>query len=224
MCDLQASLALACDYDGTLAHRGAVGETTVRALERFRDSGRKLFLVTGRLLPELEALFPRLDLFDCVVAENGPVLFDPRTGEITVLAARRSERLIAELRSRGVDEISEGMVVVAVWRKYEPEAVEAIRGAGLDLQLIYNKDSVMMLPPGVDKMSGLAAALGGFHISPDETIAAGDGENDEPMLVGCGCGVAVANAVPELKAKADFLTLGERGEGVVELIERVLGS
>lgn len=201
-----------------------VGDATVRALELFCDSGRKLFLVTGRLLPELEALFPRLDLFDRVVAENGPVLFDPRTGEIAVLAARRSERLIAELRSRGVDEISEGMVVVAVWRKYEPQVVEAIRSAGLDLQLIYNKDSVMMLPPGVDKMSGLDAALLRLQISPERTIAVGDGENDAPMLVGCGCGVAVANAVPELMARADWVTVGERGAGVIEVIERVLGS
>ncbi|MGH9582845.1 MAG: HAD family hydrolase, partial [Bryobacteraceae bacterium] len=198
-CGFGASLALACDYDGTLAHRGIVSAATVRALERFRDSGRRLFLVTGRLLPELDQIFPRLDLFDCVVAENGPVLFDPRTREKTILSRRRSERLIAELRKRGVEEITAGEVVVATSREHASEAIDAIRGAGLDLRLIYNKDSLMMLPPGMDKMTGLAAALGGFHILSERTIAVGDGENDEPLLAGCGCAVAVANAVIELK-------------------------
>lgn len=219
---LEAGLALACDYDGTLAHRGVVDQATVGALKRFHDSGRKLFLVTGRLLPELRQIFPALDLFDFVVAENGPVLFRPQTGEETILSAPRSERLIAELRERGVNEVSSGQVVVATWREYEFAALEAIRAAGLSLQVIYNKESLMMLPTGVDKMSGLSAALGGFRISAERVIAVGDGENDEPLLAGCGCGVAVANAIPELKAKADLVTAGERGEGVIELIERVL--
>jgi hydroxymethylpyrimidine pyrophosphatase-like HAD family hydrolase len=39
--------ALACDYDGTLAHDGVVNTTTVDALDRFRASGRNLIMVTG---------------------------------------------------------------------------------------------------------------------------------------------------------------------------------
>lgn len=224
ICNLRSSLALACDYDGTIAHRGVVDAATVRALERLRDSGRRLFLVTGRLLQEVEQLFSRWSLFDCIVAENGPVLFDTRTNEKTILSSGRSDHLVDELRKRGVKDITIGEVVVAVWREHEPEVVDAIRDARLDLQLIYNKDSVMMLPPGVDKMAGLKAALAGFDLSPERVIAVGDGENDEPLLAGCGCGVAVANAIPELKAKADFVTAGERGEGVVELVQRALGN
>jgi hypothetical protein len=41
-------LALACDYDGTLASEGRVAPETVGALERLRASGRRLLLVTGR--------------------------------------------------------------------------------------------------------------------------------------------------------------------------------
>ncbi|HEX7360106.1 MAG TPA: HAD-IIB family hydrolase [Bryobacteraceae bacterium] len=224
ICNLRASLALACDYDGTIAHRGVVDAATVRALERLRDSGRRLFLVTGRLLQEIERLFPRWSLFDCIVAENGPVLFDTRTKKKTLLSSGHPDHLVDELRKRGVKDITVGEVIVAVWREHEPEVVDAIRDARLDLQLIYNKDSVMMLPPGVDKMMGLKAALVGFALSPDRVIAVGDGENDEPLLAGCGCGIAVANAIPELKAKADFVTAGERGEGVVELVQRALGN
>jgi HAD superfamily hydrolase (TIGR01484 family) len=54
-------LALATDYDGTLAHDGVVDDATIRALERLVHSGRKLILVTGRELPGLESVFPRQD-------------------------------------------------------------------------------------------------------------------------------------------------------------------
>jgi hypothetical protein len=61
-------LALACDYDGTLAHDGRVTDQAISALDRLRASGRKLVLVTGRQLPDLLAVFPRTDLFEWVVA------------------------------------------------------------------------------------------------------------------------------------------------------------
>ena len=63
--------ALATDYDGTIAHHGVVDDATIAALERARKSGRKLILVTGRELPDLLATFPRIDLFDRAVMENG---------------------------------------------------------------------------------------------------------------------------------------------------------
>ena len=64
-------IALAADYDGTLAENGIVSPGTVQALEQFRNTGRKLIMVTGRELPELLEVFPRTDLFDRIVAENG---------------------------------------------------------------------------------------------------------------------------------------------------------
>ena len=70
-------LALACDYDGTLATDGRVNNEPLAALERFRATGRKLILVTGRELPDLLAIFPPILLFDRVVAENGGLLYRP---------------------------------------------------------------------------------------------------------------------------------------------------
>jgi HAD superfamily hydrolase (TIGR01484 family) len=67
-------IAFAVDYDGTLANNGVVDELTIAAVERVRRSRRRTFLVTGRQLDDLHQVFPRLDLFDRVVAENGAVL------------------------------------------------------------------------------------------------------------------------------------------------------
>src|SRR5438094_962860 len=62
---------LATDYDGTLATQGHVDAPTLAALEKVRQSGRKLILVSGRHLPDLQSVFSRLDLFDRAVLECG---------------------------------------------------------------------------------------------------------------------------------------------------------
>ncbi|HSR10907.1 MAG TPA: HAD-IIB family hydrolase, partial [Thermodesulfobacteriota bacterium] len=103
-------LVLASDYDGTLASEGKVSDETVAALARFRNSGRKLILVTGRELAELAAVFPHLDLFERVVAENGAVLYRPATREEKPLGEAPPEPLIRALRKRGVEPLRVGRV------------------------------------------------------------------------------------------------------------------
>jgi HAD superfamily hydrolase (TIGR01484 family) len=51
-------MALATDYDGTLAHDGLVDAPTIAALKDFKATGRRLILVTGRELPHLKEAFP----------------------------------------------------------------------------------------------------------------------------------------------------------------------
>ena len=74
-------LAIAADYDGTIAHDGVVDPATFDALKEFKESGRRLILVTGRELPDLKRVFPKLQIFDRVVAENGALIYDPSTEE-----------------------------------------------------------------------------------------------------------------------------------------------
>ena len=81
-------LALATDYDGTLATRGRVDAIVLPALDRLRASGRKLLLVTGRELHDLLNVFPEAALFDRVVAENGALLYRPSTKEEVALCDR----------------------------------------------------------------------------------------------------------------------------------------
>ncbi|MBD0390212.1 MAG: HAD family phosphatase, partial [Nostoc sp. C3-bin3] len=101
-------LALASDYDGTLASNGRVDGETLAALERLRDSGRKLILVTGRQLDDLLSVFPHLNLFDRVVAENGALLYQPATQEEKTLGYPPSEEFVKALHERGVEPVSVG--------------------------------------------------------------------------------------------------------------------
>src|SRR5919201_972037 len=117
-------LALATDYDGTIATHGAVDETTLDALRRLRNSGRRLILVTGRQLGDLQAVFPHLDLFERVVAENGALLYRPEDHEETALADPPPRSFVEALRARGIEPVSCGRVIVATWHPHETTAVE----------------------------------------------------------------------------------------------------
>jgi hydroxymethylpyrimidine pyrophosphatase-like HAD family hydrolase len=218
------NLALATDYDGTLATEGAVDGETVAALRRLAATGRKLILVTGRQLNDILRVFPDATLFDAIVAENGAVLYQPATRETRVLASPPSSRFVETLRRRGVTPIWVGQVVVATVQPNETVVMEVIRELGLDLQVILNKGSVMVLPTTVDKASGLRAALDELALSPDAVVAIGDAENDQAFLAMCGCGVAVANALDTLKVGAKYVTRGEAGAGVREIIDSLIST
>jgi HAD superfamily hydrolase (TIGR01484 family) len=216
--------ALACDYDGTLASHGALADQTADALRRVRASGRKVLLVTGRRLDDLERVCPELTLFDAIVADNGAVLHRPSARETRALAASPPPAFVQALRARGVDPLAVGQVIVATEQPHETTVLETIRSLGLELQVIFNKGAVMILPSGVNKATGLEAALDALGLSAHNVVGVGDGENDHAFLSRCACAVAVAGAIPALKDAADWVTSGDAGAGVVELIERLLAE
>ncbi len=213
---------LAADYDGTLAHHGRIEDATWDALRRLRDSGRKAIMVTGRELDELLALIPEPELFVRIVAENGALIYEPATKEIRTLAEPPPPAFVEELRARGVDRVSPGRVIVATWEPHQDTVLGVIRDQGLELQVIFNKGAVMVLPSGVNKATGLASALAELGMSAHNAIGIGDAENDHALLMSCECGVAVSNALPALKDKADLVTQGDHGIGVAELIDRLV--
>lgn len=217
-------LALATDYDGTLATDERVDPATFDAVARLRDSGRRVLLVTGRRLEELLTVCPDLAPFDYVVLENGAVLYEPRTEEETALAEPPPEAFVRRLRELGVEPIAEGKVVVATFVPHEHAVLQAIRELGLELKIVFNRTAVMALPPGVNKASGMDRALRKLGLSPHEVVAVGDSSNDHSFLTRSECAVAVANAEPSIKAIAALVTREEAGAGVVELIEELLAD
>jgi|SRR6202035_394374 len=217
-------LALATDYDGTLASHGRVEPETIDALRRLAATGRKLILVTGRRVDDLIRVFPEVAIFDRVVAENGPLVYRPQSRETRVLSKPPPAAFVEELHRRGVQPLTAGQVFVATEQPNERLVADVIAELGLDLQVILNKGSVMVLPASVNKATGLSAALEELGISPHDVVAIGDAENDEPFLAMCGLGVAVANALDSLKARADQVTRGENGAGVREVVESFVSA
>ena len=214
---------LATDYDGTLAAEGLTDAATLAALVRLREAGRRVLLVTGRELPDLRTVFDRFDLFDVVVAENGGLLYWPHDQRELPLAPPPPEAFIERLRAAGVP-LSVGRTIVATRVPHDREVQEAVRDLGLDLKITYNKGAVMVLPNAVTKASGLFAVLRELSLSPLNVVGIGDAENDQAFLAMCGCGIAVANALPSVKKEVDWITVGARGAGVQEAVTRMIAT
>jgi hydroxymethylpyrimidine pyrophosphatase-like HAD family hydrolase len=208
---------LATDYDGTLATDGKVAAETAAALEDVLATGRRLVLVTGRELDDLMSVYPDLSIFERVVAENGALLYRPATRERRRLGEPPPPALLAALRQRGVSPLSAGEVIVATREPHEATVLEAIRELGLELQVIFNKGAVMILPAGVNKATGLTAALEELKISPHNVVGVGDAENDHSFLKLCERSAAVGGALPAIRDTADLVLRGDAGAGVREL-------
>lgn len=214
-------LAFATDFDGTIATDGAVDEATRAALIRIRTGGATTILVTGRELKDFAPVPEVLDLFDCVVAENGGVLYSPSTKQTQVIGSPAPPDFAAELVQRGVP-VTVGHVIVATVEPHEHVVLELIKEKALELQVIFNKGAVMILPAGVNKASGLQVALEGFGLELSDVVGVGDAENDSAFLEHCGLSVAVANALPALKERVKYVTQSNAGAGVAELIDSLL--
>ncbi len=215
---------LACDFDGTIAVNGQVNDDVLAALGRVRDSGRNLVLVTGRILDELIAILPDIDLFNRVIAEDGGVVYNPESGEVRLLADPPPERLIRDLKERDVTPLSSGQVILATWHPNEIAALDAIHASGFEHQIIFNRGAVMIVPPGVNKATGLRAALREQGYSPRSTVGVGDAENDHAFLRECEFSVAVNDAVPIIRSQVDWVTQAGAGDGVIELIGQLLND
>ncbi len=215
-------MALVCDYDGTLARDGVVPPSTVEALKRVTRSGRRLLLATGRQLDDLLRIFPEAKIFDRLIVENGAVIYRPSQQTHKVLASKPPAAFLETLMRRGVRPLDTGHSIVATWRPNETKVLRAIRESGLDLQVIFNKNAVMILPSSVNKASGLKIALHELGLSHHNVVGIGDAENDHVFLNLCECSVAVQNALPALKERADMVTQGDHGAGVEELIKLLL--
>jgi haloacid dehalogenase-like hydrolase/Helicase HerA, central domain len=138
-----------------------------------------------------------------------------------VIAEPPPAAFVQQLRARNVAPLSVGRAIVATWEPHGTTVLQVIRDLGLELQIIFNKGAVMVLPAGVNKATGLAAVLTELELSAHNVVAVGDAENDHAFLRASGCGAAVANALPMLKESADIKLAGRASAGVVELIEAI---
>lgn len=216
-------MAVAFDYDGTIAKDGIVSENTIAAIKNVIASGRKLILVTGRMLSDLLTVFPQAELFSRIIAENGAVLYRPDTKTQVLLGAAAPESLVRSLKRKGIP-LEVGASIVATVKPHEVAVLEAIRDLGLEHHIVFNREAVMVLPPGVNKGTGLRAALLELQLSSHNVVGIGDSENDHALLQACEYAVAPANALPMVKSIADRVTRGEYGEGAAELMAELIAN
>jgi haloacid dehalogenase-like hydrolase/CobQ/CobB/MinD/ParA nucleotide binding domain len=156
--------------------------------------------------------------------ENGALLYAPASRQSRLLCPPPPPSFAAALSVAGVEPLSCGEAIIATWHPHEQVVLDTIRRTGADLQVIFNKGAVMILPSGVNKASGLAAALDELGLSAHNLAGIGDAENDLPFLKMCACSIAVANALPAVKSACDLTTAGDHGRGVEEAAELIISG
>ena len=218
-------VALATDYDGTIAQHGDVTESTHEALIRWKEAGRKLIMVTGRELPDLQKICPFTKLFDCIVAENGALLYWPGAEKKNILADTPPVEFVHRLRAQGVSPLMFGEVIVATQENYKGVVLETIEEMDLKMKIILNKGALMVLPTSADKAAGLTAASNALGIPLQDIVGVGDAENDQVFLTLCGYSAAkLGNALSFLKKQVHYVTKAKHGAGVEELIDKILAA
>lgn len=213
-------LALALDYDGTIASSDVLNPNVRDAIAEIRALGIFVLIVTGRILDDLRRVAGDLHVVDAVVAENGAVLEFPDSGYATLLGAPPSSAFLEELRRKAIL-FTSGRSIVEADSKDAPRILAVIQQLELPLVLVFNRGRVMVLPQAISKATGLRQALAILRISLHNTVAIGDAENDHELLQSCELGTAVAWGSEALKASADCVLPGNGPEAVAGYIREL---
>ncbi len=211
------------DYDGTLTLAEAqIPEPTKRVLDELKDKRVAIMgIVSGRQLEHLKSVNEDLGMpFSFLVAENGAVSHFCDTQE-THMIGKEWAINAKQVFAHSDFPIRFFEVMGTSRREYADQVESVLRKSGLDAKITPNKDSVMVLPPSVDKGTGVSTAVAHYGSTSSIYLTCfGDGENDLALFAPADFRVAVANSVPALKEVADVVTDSPGGLGVEEYLRK----
>jgi hydroxymethylpyrimidine pyrophosphatase-like HAD family hydrolase len=208
---------LAFDFDGTLAKNGNVPVALQAALAQLHAAGYALFMVTGRRIGDAE-LGSLEDVFTGIAWENGAVLHHITTDEVYLPFGQIDPRLVEALELAQVP-LERGRAIVSTWNAHDETVWQVLSDWGGEAVVTHNKGVTRILPAGTAKGAALERLLGLCGFSPRNLVSFGDGEGDLSLLQLAETGVAVADAVPSLKERADLVTACPGPAGVLEALE-----
>lgn len=104
------------------------------------------------------------------------------------------------------------------------QQLEPIAAAAFPFASVYRSEPFFLeiMPKNVDKAYSLSKLLDILHIDKSEMICCGDGFNDKTMIQYAGLGVAMANAQPQVKEVADFITDSNDEDGIAKVIHEFI--
>ncbi len=194
-------------------HTGAI-----EALRKVHDSGYRVILATGNVLPIAYAFQRMIGLDDPIIAENGGIvcykqkveylnnLQDAQRAYDFLRKQMKIERLFTD-RWRFTEIALEPNIDVDLARRLLRDHNVNVEDSGY---------AVHIEGRNYNKFTALKRACSLIGMDVKQFAAFGDGINDLQMLTGCGVGIAVGNAADEVKSAATHTTKGQFGEGLVE--------
>jgi len=220
--------ALVTDVDGTLTDaRRRLDPAAIAAVRSLEASGIPVVLATGNVLPIALALHRSLGLSGPIVAENGGLLYERRDGRDRVTRVCDRRPALAAYRRLVAAGLPVERLFTDRWREtevaLEPTVAVArirplLRGTGVAVES--TGYALHLMTDGGGKLPTLARALAHRGLALSECLAAGDGDNDVPMLRAAGYSVSFANGSPRARRAADYVARAGYAAGFVEALKR----
>lgn len=243
--------ALFLDVDGTTVPNRQTGMPSPAVTRAIAKASRVVHvcLATGRPLFLAKPIIDHLQLSGPCVITDGTQIYDPQTKKYIYeapLSAVSVSQSLEILKKYTVQVyLNDGSPKEFVYTGGKlPKRVFVLFVAGLDkkeadaiikdLEQVENiipykgvawekgKEYIAVCSPGGTKLKGIVEVAKLYGIETHEMIGVGDGYNDFPLLMACGLKIAMGNAVPELKAIADFVAPSVEEDGVVTVIEKFI--
>jgi phosphoglycolate phosphatase len=221
--------ALLTDVDGTLT--GPTRRINVGAIEAIRslvDQGIEVVLASGNTSCTMDGICRMIGTNGTIIAENGGVFRVGYTGTLHISGDQKVCRealaaVQAHFRTKGVElELYSPTYRFADLAFARTVPVDEVKSVLADhpVQVIDTGYAIHLQTPGVDKGTALMALAREMHLAPADFLAIGDSLNDIHMLKTAGIGITVANAHPDTKAVAKYVSKKEYGDGFVDAIKK----
>ncbi len=242
--------ALFLDLDGTTVVHGIENLPSAHVTQAIKAAHSKIHicLATGRPLYVAQSILDHLNLSGPCVLSGGTQIYDPVKKTMIMefaLKKRAINSIYAYCRKNKIEvnifdgkedisfhgEFKKKNILSFYIPKINPQVVDEIIK---DLQQIPDVNifkipswtpgfmSIDIMASGASKLHGIVEVAKRLNIQTHEMIGVGDGYNDFPLLMACGLKIAMGNAVPELKAIADFVAPSVEEDGVATIIEKFI--
>ncbi len=240
------------DLDGTLVKNATLDLPNQKVIQAINKAQGKIYvcIATGRGLWEIENIFSHLNITGLCVLLNGVMIYDPVEKKITQEITLKQEiipKLFQELEKYQVkifkfdgtpesieDNTNNPEKIYSLWI---PNLVENTADlikkelhnlSQIAIHKVFNRDqnkqqfALEITDSEATKLHAIIKIARQLKISTHEMIGVGDSYNDFPLLMACGLKIAMGNAVPELKAIADFIAPSIDEDGVATVIEKFI--
>lgn len=243
--------ALFLDVDGTVVSHGIDDLPTpkvAQAIAKCKDANVAVCLATSRTLRVTRSIIKHLDLTGYCVLSSGTQIYDPQQNKIIsekLFPTDTLETILTVAQEYGEElMIFDGeketfydgtrppkKVVGIYFPQLDPvilgkihKKLENLSGISLHRMQAWSPkyETLDIVSKDASKLHGIVDVAKLLGIQTHEMIGVGDGYNDFPLLMACGLKIAMGNAVPELKAIADFIAPSVEEDGVATVIEKFI--
>ena len=241
--------ALLLDLDGTtIPMAGELpSERVIKRVKEVIKKGIHVVIATGRIRQNASPAIEALGITDPCIFYNGAQLYhmgEQRVLQQHVIETHEAIELLKIFKGKSIELSSASGKIEFV---EPPKDLEKLEIFGCYVPRLTKKEADMYmlklsafphlkaimatktwdgLPVvgvtnvNATKQEAISHVINYFKIDPKEMVAVGDGENDMPMVIAAGMGVAMGNAAESLKEVANYITPSVEEDGVAHVIEK----